>query len=227
MSTTRNTAYKIKADIVDSENGLNVEEGALHVYNNELKVHLNGSIETVSTGSGGGTNPTSGVMPYNNGGVFADTPFSYYALPTKNIYTSMEGPYSFNPTWGDYGLNITNNAFKLGVFSNLVSITPNNHLGLQMEYTGYTGNFSFGRSYDFLGGVNYGDNLNGFAFGYEGYAAMGASDSSLAINSSGEMVLNGSLGAYNDPNGYSTSLFYYNYISVRIGMSTYRIPLYS
>lgn len=226
MSTIRNTAYKLKADVVDSENGLNIEQGALHVYNNELKVHLNGSIETVSVGGGGGTNPTSGVIPYNNGGVFADTPFSYSALPIKNIYTQMGGPFNYTPSWGSYGLNITDNAFKLGVFNNLVNTVPDYHFGLQMEYTGYTANFSFGRSYDFFNGVNYGGGLDGFAFGYNGYVAMGVFDSSLAINSSGEMVLNGSLGAWNDFNGFAPTT-YYNYIQVRIGMQTYRIPLYS
>ena len=57
MGTTRNTAYSVKVDRLQDEAGLNIEEGALHVHNGKLKVHLNGAIEEVSTGAavaGGG-----------------------------------------------------------------------------------------------------------------------------------------------------------------------------
>lgn len=49
MTTVNNTTYKLKADIITDESAISVEEGALHVKDNELKVHLNGGIRTVQT----------------------------------------------------------------------------------------------------------------------------------------------------------------------------------
>jgi hypothetical protein len=48
----KNSAYKVKVGIIDDVSPLNIEEGALHVTANELKVHLNGVIKTVSTSAG-------------------------------------------------------------------------------------------------------------------------------------------------------------------------------
>lgn len=175
----------------------------------------------------GGTNPTSGIMPYNNGGVFADSPFGYNSSPTPTIFTQIAAPFGLSPSFADYGLMITSNSFKLGVFNGFVPISSSIHFGLQMDYSSYSSNFSFGRSYSFDPyGNNSGGNLEGFVSQYNGYSGMGAGDSSLMVNSQGQLVLNGSLSGWYDPSGYSGPV-YYNYIPVRIGMSIYRIPLYS
>ena len=47
MSTTNNTAYNVRTDVVTSESGLTIEEGALYTYDGELKAHLGGSTVVV------------------------------------------------------------------------------------------------------------------------------------------------------------------------------------
>ena len=44
-----NTAYEVRCDILESESNISIENGALHVYNNKLKAHINDSIKTVVT----------------------------------------------------------------------------------------------------------------------------------------------------------------------------------
>lgn len=47
MPTTNNTAYNVRTDVVTSESGLTIEEGALYTYDGELKAHLGGSTVVV------------------------------------------------------------------------------------------------------------------------------------------------------------------------------------
>lgn len=47
MSTTTNTAYNVRTDVVETETGLTIEEGALYTYDGELKAHLGGSTVVV------------------------------------------------------------------------------------------------------------------------------------------------------------------------------------
>lgn len=49
MPTVTNSAYKVQVDVVDTESGLNIEEGALHVVGSVLKVHLGSDIKEVPT----------------------------------------------------------------------------------------------------------------------------------------------------------------------------------
>ena len=49
MGVTLNTAYKVQADLLESESNIKIENGTLHVLNNELKVHLNDEIKTIQT----------------------------------------------------------------------------------------------------------------------------------------------------------------------------------
>ena len=42
MSTILNTAYKVQVDVLDTETGLNIEQGTLLVNDNKLKAHLAG-----------------------------------------------------------------------------------------------------------------------------------------------------------------------------------------
>jgi hypothetical protein len=51
MPNTINTAYEVQADTVESESGISIENGVFHVYDNKLKVHLNGAIQEVTLGS--------------------------------------------------------------------------------------------------------------------------------------------------------------------------------
>jgi hypothetical protein len=44
-----NTSYQVRCDILESESNVSIENGAMHVYDNKLKVHLNNSIKTVVT----------------------------------------------------------------------------------------------------------------------------------------------------------------------------------
>lgn len=48
-TTTTNTTYSVIADTLTTESGISIEGGSLHVYNDELKVHLNGALKTVAT----------------------------------------------------------------------------------------------------------------------------------------------------------------------------------
>lgn len=45
--TIQNTTYAVQVDVVNSESGLVVEQGTLHVINNKLKVHLNNEIKEI------------------------------------------------------------------------------------------------------------------------------------------------------------------------------------
>jgi len=51
MASTTNTAYIVQVDTLESESGVSIENGVLHVYDNKLKVHLNGAIQEVTIGS--------------------------------------------------------------------------------------------------------------------------------------------------------------------------------
>lgn len=49
MATTLNTAYKVQTDILETENGINIENGAIYLVDNKLKVHINDNIEEIPT----------------------------------------------------------------------------------------------------------------------------------------------------------------------------------
>ena len=51
MGNVLNTAYKVVADVIESEENINIEQGTLHVIDDKLKVHLDGEIKEVSTKS--------------------------------------------------------------------------------------------------------------------------------------------------------------------------------
>ena len=52
MSRTINdTAYNLRADILSTESGINIEEGSLHYYNGNLRLHRSGSIVPVTSDS--------------------------------------------------------------------------------------------------------------------------------------------------------------------------------
>jgi len=51
MANTINTAYAVQVDTLEAESNISVENGVLHVYDNKLKVHLNGAIQEVTIGS--------------------------------------------------------------------------------------------------------------------------------------------------------------------------------
>ena len=44
MSNILNTAYAVTVDTLATENGVTIENGVLHVYNDKLKVHLHDEI---------------------------------------------------------------------------------------------------------------------------------------------------------------------------------------
>lgn len=149
MSTIRNTAYKIKADIVDSENGLNVEEGALHVYNNELKVHLNGSIETVSTG--GSESPVI-LGKAVNGSVNGSTTITKSAsiLIAANTFDLndvinikanflKENPSTFSDIEGYIYINTSDSLTGATLVAKATTVSQNSFLGI--ERTFLFGNF--------------------------------------------------------------------------------------
>lgn len=46
-----NTSYRVKADTIDNESIISIEDGAIHLYNGQLKYHHNGSILPVTTAS--------------------------------------------------------------------------------------------------------------------------------------------------------------------------------
>ena len=46
-----NTTYEVRADVIDDESIISVEQGAMHVNADELKVHLAGAIQAVKTGT--------------------------------------------------------------------------------------------------------------------------------------------------------------------------------
>ncbi len=49
MSTRNilNTTYKVQTDILQSESGINIEDGTIHVIDGKLKVHLGGEIKEI------------------------------------------------------------------------------------------------------------------------------------------------------------------------------------
>ena len=44
MGTKKNTTYNTRLDIITDESGINIEDGALHLLNGELRLHYNGVI---------------------------------------------------------------------------------------------------------------------------------------------------------------------------------------
>ena len=51
MANVTNTSYRVKADTIDNESTISIEDGAIHLYNGQLKYHYNGSILPVTTSS--------------------------------------------------------------------------------------------------------------------------------------------------------------------------------
>jgi hypothetical protein len=49
MGVIINTAYRVQADLLESESNIKIENGTLHVFDNELKVHLNNEIKNIPT----------------------------------------------------------------------------------------------------------------------------------------------------------------------------------
>lgn len=49
MSNILNTAYAVTVDNLATENGVTIENGVLHVYNDKLKVHLHDEIHEIIT----------------------------------------------------------------------------------------------------------------------------------------------------------------------------------
>lgn len=49
MSNILNTAYAVTVDTLATENGVTIENGVLHVYNDRLKVHLHNEIHEIIT----------------------------------------------------------------------------------------------------------------------------------------------------------------------------------
>ena len=49
MSNILNTAYAVTVDTLATENGVTIENGVLHVYNDKLKVHLHNEIHEIIT----------------------------------------------------------------------------------------------------------------------------------------------------------------------------------
>lgn len=49
MSNILNTAYAVTVDTLATENGVTIENGVLHVYNDKLKVHLHDEIHEIIT----------------------------------------------------------------------------------------------------------------------------------------------------------------------------------
>ena len=41
----KNSAYRVQVDLLNTESGVAIEQGTLHVINNKLKVHLDGEIK--------------------------------------------------------------------------------------------------------------------------------------------------------------------------------------
>ena len=79
--TTRATSYKVETDLLDSEVGMPIVEGALHTYNNELKAHLNGSIVTVYPQSSGGSDYTETIVNISSAEIFNSTTTAIELLP--------------------------------------------------------------------------------------------------------------------------------------------------
>lgn len=119
------------------------EKGSALVNSGREIYTMQDIIDTVPAGAA--VNPTSGFLPYNNGGVFADTPFSYNAFPSQSVFTSMNNPLSFPSTYASYGLTITQNKVALGYTSGLVSISPQYQFGLSINYDSFETYLSWGK----------------------------------------------------------------------------------
>lgn len=45
-----NTSYKVTCDVLDSESNKSIEDGTLHIYDGQLRMHIDGEIKSVSGG---------------------------------------------------------------------------------------------------------------------------------------------------------------------------------
>ena len=121
MANTINTAYAVQVDTLESESNISIEDGVLHVYDNKLKVHLNGAIQEITLGSttvnarkygsffstqtqspvistvtaitlnGTDANSTSGVSIVNNSRIKVDTVGVYNVQFSAQLYRVQGG----------------------------------------------------------------------------------------------------------------------------------------
>ena len=86
MSRTINdTAYNLRADILTTENGINIEEGSIHVYNDELKAHLGGQVVTVYPQAGGGSDYTETIVNISSAQILAMGTSPIELLPAAGV----------------------------------------------------------------------------------------------------------------------------------------------
>lgn len=206
--------------------------GGVEINTSRIKNSDGSTIEsrfqTVESGGGGASaNPTSGKLPYNNAGAFADSMVRQGSGEFR--IEQPTDPFGAYGAYGAFGLKLDSNEVSLGYHNGNVLISNDVKMGIGMSYSSFDTWQSFGRTYDFgPDGLNVGGNLEGFYHMYGTVTAMGAGDSSLAINSTGELALNGTLGSWADEiNGFRLPAYYYRYIQVKIGRNTYKIPLFS
>jgi hypothetical protein len=106
--------HTIAANVATKERGSSLVNAQKNIYT------MQDIIDTVPAGAA--VNPTSTYLPYNNGGVFADSPLNYSSSVVKTIFNNLSGNVHG-------GIRITGNA---GV--------PNNNFTTEIgDYLGTTG----------------------------------------------------------------------------------------
>jgi hypothetical protein len=108
MATFKDTTYRVQTDIIENESDINIENGAMYLSNNKLKIHINNEIKEVT---GIDLTKTSQLVNDGDNGIshfitLEDLPSNIIFYPTNvasdiggyvKIVTSITDP-SYNTT---------------------------------------------------------------------------------------------------------------------------------
>jgi hypothetical protein len=106
--------HTIASNVATKERGSSLVNAQKNIYT------MQDIIDTVPAGAA--VNPTSTYLPYNNGGVFADSPLNYSSSVVKTIFNNLSGNVQG-------GIQITGNA----------AVPNNNFTTIIGDYLGTTG----------------------------------------------------------------------------------------
>lgn len=180
MGNVLNTAYKVVADVIESEENINIEQGTLHVIDDKLKVHLDGEIKEVSTksykvytalltqsGVDNWQNQQSGLLTVGVTYYIEDNEgspdFTNVGAPNNNVGTYFVATGTTPTSWGEATLNYNSGAPVVTILENTIGNIWFKYEGIGFYSVNSNGLFVTNKTY--RNPVNY--NLpNGVTEGY-------------------------------------------------------------
>jgi hypothetical protein len=159
------------------------------------------------------SNPTSGYLPYNNGGVFADSKISQ-GLTVFNVNQAVPSIFAGYAPYLPYNIKFNQNYWSIGMDNGTVNIPNQLKWGISFDYS----------SFELFGGFGKSEG-NGFYSKYNTRTTIGMNNSYFGVNASSQLTASGSILNYIPPGLPATT--YYNFLFININGTDYRIPLYT